>query len=111
MCVVMPHPTSSIVVLGQIDWRGVELSKVVEDIYNELQKTNSSENVSVWVRFEILTHDKYGNEIRTYDDHFLTNILTSEAKKFKAAHFINMEYHLENLIYQSAFPSNVYSTY
>lgn len=111
LCAVMPHPTSSIVVLGQTDWRGVELSEVVEDIYNELQKTKLSGNVLVWVRFEMLEHDKYGNEVISYDDHFLTNIPIPEAKKFKSGNFLDMEYHLKKLIEQSAFPTDIYSTY
>lgn len=40
LCIVMPHPTMGIITPGQISWSGVELSDVMADIYNELQKTS-----------------------------------------------------------------------
>lgn len=105
----MPHPTMGIVTPGQIDWRGVELSEVVEDIYNEFQRTNLSGDVSVWVRFEMPEHDKYGNENVSYDDHFLTTIPISEAKKYQSGNYLDAEYSLKNRIIQSAFPRNSFS--
>lgn len=111
LCVVMPHPTKGIVSPGLIDWRGVELSDVLEDIYNEFQKTNMSGNVLVWVRFEMPEHDKYGNETMSYDDHLVATIPISEGKKYKSSKYLDMEYNLTNLFVQSAFPTNVCSPY
>ena len=104
LCVIMPHPTVGIVTPGQISWSGVELSEVIENIYEELQKTRLSGSVSVWVRFEMQEHDKYGNEVMSYDDHLLTEIAVIEAKKYKSGIYLDREYNLTNLISQSAFP-------
>ena len=109
LCVIMPHPTMGVVTPGLIDWKGVELSEVIEDICNEFRKTNLSGSVSVWVRFEKPEHDKYGNETMSYDDHFLTTIPISEGKKFKSGDYLDLEYHLKDLIKLSAFPINEYS--
>ena len=111
LCVIMPHPTMGIISPGLIDWRGVELSDVVENIYNELMKTDFSGNVSIWVRFEMSEHDKYGNQVISYDDHFLVDIPVSEAKKYKSGNYLDLEYHIKDHIRQSAFPTDVYSPY
>lgn len=109
LCVIMPHPTMGVVTPGLIDWRGVELSEVVEGICYEFKKTNLSGNVSVWVRFEMPEHDKYGNETMSYEDYFLTTIPISEGQKFKSGYYLDLEYHLKDLIKLSAFPINEYS--
>lgn len=99
----MPHPTKGIIGVNQIDWRGVELSEIKEDILYEIHKTHLSGDALVWVRFEIPKHDKYGNETMSYDDHFVTTIPISEGKNFKSSEYLDMEYHISNGINKAAF--------
>lgn len=47
----------------------------------------------------------------SYDDHLLTEIAVTEAKKYKSGNYLDREYNLTNLISQSAFPTVGYPTY
>ncbi len=102
----MPHPTIGIVGLGMEDWRGVELKKVVEDIYIECSSSKSSGNAVVWVRFENPQTDKYGNVTMAYDDYQLATIPLSEARKYKSSKFLDAEYKLSEGIRNAAFRAN-----
>lgn len=104
LCIVMPRPTLGIVGFNEVDWRGVDLSKVMEDIYDEFILTRRSGTVQLWLRFEIPLTDKYGNETMTYEDYRLVEIPVSEAKKFKSGKYLEAEYRIIEKIKDVAFP-------
>jgi len=103
LCVVMPHPTMGLVELGKVNWNGVELEKVVDDIYNECVQTNKSGNIAVWVRFENQQTDKYGNETMAYEDHAIAIIPLSEARKYQSGKYLDNEYKLKHGLHNAAF--------
>lgn len=103
ICIVMPHPTLGIAGRNQIDWRGVDLSDVVNNVFSELQSTKESGEVFIWVRFENPQTDKYGNETMGYNDYPIAIIPISEAQKFKSGKYLDGEYHLIDGIMKAAF--------
>lgn len=105
LCITIPHPTMGIVHPGLVDWRGVNLEKVVEDIYKECSTSKSSGSVNVWVFFENPQTDKYGNVTMKYDDYLLATIPLSEARKYKSSRFLDAEYKLTEGVRNVAFGS------
>lgn len=101
--IVMPHPSMGIVGPGVIDWRGVELDEVIDDIYSNLINSNLSGNVNVFIRFEYHTTDKYGNETLEYDDHQIATIPMVEARKYQYGVYLDNSYNLKQNIYDAAF--------
>lgn len=102
LCVIMKRPTMGIIELGKIDWNGVELDDVVNDIYNECIHSERNGNAVIWIRFENTQTDKYGNETMTYDDYTLNTIPLSEARKYKSATYLDLEYKLTDNIQKLA---------
>lgn len=105
LCVIMKRPTMGIVELGKIDWNGVEFDNVVNDIYNECINSERNGNAIVWIRFENPQTDKYGNETMSYDDYKIATIPLSEARKYKSAKYLDLEYKLTDNIQKSALGS------
>lgn len=106
LCVIMKRPTMGIVELGKIDWNGVELDDVVNDIYNECIHSERNGNAIIWIRFENPQTDKYGNETMSYDDYKIATIPLSEARKYKSAKYLDLEYKLTDNIQKSALGSD-----
>lgn len=105
--ITMPHPTMGIVGFNQADWRGVELSAVVKDVFQELQECDLNGDCVLYVRFETSTTDKYGNETSFYDENFIVSIPIGEAKKYKDAEHLNSNYSISRKIEELAFPKQV----
>lgn len=104
--ITMPYPTSSLNEYGQIDWHGVELSDVVEDIFKELQSSDFDGDCSLYARFETNTTDKYGYTQSKYDEKFIVSIPISEAKKYKDAEHLDSNYSIRKRINELASPTS-----
>lgn len=102
--ITMPHPTIGVVGINQVDWRGVNISEVVEYVFQKLQECDLNGDCALYVRFETSTTDKYGNETSSYDENFIVSIPISEAKKYKDAKHLDGNYSISRRIEELAFP-------
>ena len=101
--VVMQHPTMSIVTPGLSDWRGVDLEKVIDEIYEVCSSSQSSGDVVVFVGFENPQTDKYGNVTMAYEHFEIATIPLSEARKYKSGKFLDAEYQIKQGFHNAAF--------
>lgn len=99
----MQHPTMSIVTPGLSDWRGVDLEKVIDEIYEVCSSSQSSGDVVVFVGFENPQTDKYGNVTMAYEHFEIATIPLSEARKYKSGKFLDAEYQIKQGFHNAAF--------
>lgn len=97
--ITMPQPTEN---KNGLDWKGVSLSEVVEDIYQTLQNCNLNEQVFLYLRFKTISTDRYGNQQETFDEHFLMDLPILEVKKYKTSKFLDDYYHISDKICELA---------
>lgn len=97
----MTYPTSSMVSLGKIEWKTSPLD-VLEDIYCELKETKKSGDISIKVRFENNSTDRYGNVIEGYDEYQIATIPISEAKKYRDPKHLDNYYKITTNICKAA---------
>lgn len=102
--ITMPRPTESNVGINEVDWKGVSLSEVVEDIYQMLRNCNLYGQSSLYVRFETVLTDRYGNQKEKIDECFLMDLPILEVKKYQASKYLNDYYHISDKIYEQALP-------
>lgn len=100
--ITMSPPAMSTITPGLIDWHGVDLSDVMNDIHYKLLSTNHSGTVAVKIRFAIPQTDKYGNESLSFQDYLIASIPISEAKKFKSGKYLDSEYGISDGIKRAA---------
>lgn len=101
--ITMPHPTIGIAGINEVSWRGVDLDMVAEDVYNTLKKKHLSDIYSLYVKFEITSTDKYGNEEKNYKKVFLFKVPVEEVRKYKDSKYFGKSYNLSGKLYEAAF--------
>lgn len=87
--ITMPHPTEN---EKGIDWNGVFMSDVVEDVYQQLKESSIKGECHLYVRFENVTTDKYGNKNSTFDESLIMNIPVKEVGKYQDSKYFNDYY-------------------
>lgn len=103
LCITMPHPTMGVVQPGLIDWRGIHLNDIYEELFEKLVKSNNTGEIYIWVRFEQPFTDKYGNGTMTYDDHMIAIVPMDEAVKYRNGKYLAESYCLSENIKKAAF--------
>lgn len=107
--ITMSPPAMSTITPGLIDWHGVDLSDVMNEIHYKLLSTNHSGTVAVKIRFAIPQTDKYGNESLSFQDYLIASIPISEAKKFKSGKYLDSEYCISDGIKRAALEPSPYN--
>ena len=102
--ITMPHPTLGTAQLGKANWFDINLSDVVEDIYQTILDSSISGECNLFVRFIISETDKYGNENESYDEYPLLSIPVEEARKYENSQYLDNSYGISNHISEAAFP-------
>lgn len=101
--ITMPHPTIGIVGINEVSWRGVDLDELTNDIYTLLKKQHLSDIYSLYVKFEMTSTDKYGNEEKNYRKAFLFEVPVEEVKKYKDSKYFGNSYNLIGKLREAAF--------
>lgn len=104
--ITMPHPTMGIIGINEVDWRGVQLSDVIEDVYQTILANSIYGECNLYVRFIIEETDKYGNKTENYDEHKILSLPIEEVKKYKGSKYLNKNYKISEKIYDAAFNIN-----
>lgn len=105
--ITMPHPTEN---EKGIDWNGVFMSDVVEDIYQQIKESAIKGECHLYVRFENVTTDKYGNKNSTFDESLLMNIPVKEVGKYQDSKYFNDYYKISEKVANVAFNKTSTST-
>lgn len=98
--ITMPHPTEN---EKGIDWNGVFMSDVVEDVYQQLKESSIKGECHLYVRFENVTTDKYGNKNSTFDESLIMNIPVKEVGKYQDSKYFNDYYKISEKVANVAF--------
>lgn len=88
---------------GHIEWHGVEINKILKDLFNYLQDEKNYELIDFYVIFREQCEDKYGQSFNRYKEGHIAYIKVSEVKKFKNYRSFNNHYHIEKNIETIAF--------
>lgn len=101
--ITMPYPTIGIVGINKVDWNGVFLSDVVEDVYQQIKESAIKGECHLYVRFENVTTDKYGSKNSTFDETLLMNIPVKEVGKYQDSKYFNDYYKISEKVANVAF--------
>lgn len=106
----MPHPTLGLAGINMVDWRGVSLSEVCEDVYQTLNESSISGECFFYVRFDDERTDKYGNPTHNFDEFLIARIPIVELRKYKGSKYLDDSYSISDNIYNAAFHADTYET-
>ena len=87
--------------IARLFWRG-DLSDLMNDIYKELNSSNKSGEIGLYVRFEYTKPEQFGNLNYGYEEFKITTIPTPEIKKYKNAKYLDDYYQITNTIRKAA---------
>ncbi len=105
LCVILSRPSVGIAGPNKVDWGGVEMSDVSDDIYRSIIRSDVTGNIFIWVRFKRTETDKYGNQTYDYDDFPIVTIPMDEAKKYRHGYYLDQNYHITSKIAETALSS------
>ena len=99
--VTMLHPVME---NDSINWNGVFLTDVVEDMFQEMRNSSIKGGCHLYVRFENVSTDKYGNQSSRFDEKLIMTIPMSEVVKYTSSKYFNDNYKISEKITETAFP-------
>lgn len=95
----MPKPTTSNWGWGpQIDWHGVKLEKIPNDVYKKIKNERYRNRIELVLRLVKKDNDQYGNCSIKTKDYSLGIFDIYEVRKFQDKDYFNAHYHIDRKI-------------
>lgn len=103
LVIEMPYPTKGVVGINAISWGEVDVDELVEDIYDEIKKSDYSQCL-ICVMFITKYKDQYGNDVEDKTNlHLIACLNPLEVRKYKNGKYLDEHYNITNRILREAF--------
>ena len=105
LCLVLSRPSVGISGPNKVEWNGVDMSELRDDMYESIMKSELTGEFHIWVRFKRVETDKYGNNTIEYDDYKIESISMDEAKKYRHGYYLDKNYQITSKLSEIALAS------